>query len=209
LILALTKHVVTEDAAVRAGAWQRSLGNELAGATLGIIGLGNLGSKVAKIGAAFGMHVQAWSQNLDPDRAAALGVAAVTKEELLETSDVVTLHLRLSERTRGTIGPAELAAMRPTAVLVNTSRGPLVDTAALLEALRARAIRGAGLDVYDEEPLPADHPLRSAPNTVLTPHVGFVTREGYEHHFAQVVEGIAAWSRGAPLRVLNPADGIG
>jgi phosphoglycerate dehydrogenase-like enzyme len=202
LILALRKNLLVEASAVREGGWQRTLGRELAGATLGVVGLGNLGARVARVGLAFGMRVVAWSQNLRPERAAEVGVEAVSKGELLATSDVVTLHLKLSDRTRGIIGPAELEAMRSDALLVNTSRGPLVDTEALLEALRAGTIGGAGLDVYDDEPLPVDHPLRTAPNTVLTPHVGFVTRESYEHHFAQVVEGIEAWLEGSPVRVL-------
>jgi phosphoglycerate dehydrogenase-like enzyme len=202
LILALRKNLLAETAAMREGGWQRTLGRELAGATLGIVGLGNLGSRVARVGLAFGMRVCAWSQHLQPQRAAEVGVEAVSKDELLTAADVVTLHLKLSDRTRGIIGAPELETMRPDAVLVNTSRGSLVDTAALLDALRTGSIGGAGLDVYDEEPLPADHPLRTAPNTVLTPHVGFVTREGYEHHFTQVVEGIEAWLEGAPVRVL-------
>jgi phosphoglycerate dehydrogenase-like enzyme len=202
LILALRKNLLVETAAVREGGWQRTLGRELAGATLGVVGLGNLGARVARVGLAFGMRVVAWSQNLRPERAAELEVEAVSKEELLATSDVVTLHLKLSDRTRGIIGATELDAMRSDAALVNTSRGALVDTEALLEALRAGTIGGAGLDVYDDEPLPVDHPLRTAPNTVLTPHVGFVTREGYEHHFTQVVEGIEAWLAGTPIRVL-------
>jgi phosphoglycerate dehydrogenase-like enzyme len=202
LILALRKNLLVETASVRAGGWQRTLGRELSGATLGVVGLGNLGARVARVGLAFGMRVVAWSQNLRPERAAEVEVEAVSKEELLATSDVVTLHLKLGDRTRGIIGAAELEAMRSDAVLVNTSRGPLVDTEALLEALRAGTIGGAGLDVYDDEPLPVDHPLRTAPNTVLTPHVGFVTRESYEHHFAQVVEGVEAWLEGSPVRVL-------
>jgi phosphoglycerate dehydrogenase-like enzyme len=205
LILALRKNLLEETAAVREGGWQRTLGRELAGATLGVVGLGNLGTRVARVGAAFGMRVVAWSQHLQADRAAAVGVQAVTKDDLLTSADVVTLHLKLSDRTRGIIGAAELAAMAPDAVLVNTSRGPLVDTDALLEALRTGSIGGAGLDVYDEEPLAPDHPLRTAPNTVLTPHVGFVTREGYEHHFTQVVEGIEGWLAGEPIRVMTPA----
>ena len=206
LILALTKNLVVEERAVRDGGWQRTLGGELAGATLGVVGLGKLGTRVAAVGRAFGMEVLAWSQNLREETAHAVGVRAVTKQELLHRADVVTLHLRLSERTRGVIGAAELDAMRSTAVLVNTARGPLVDEQALLDALNAGVIAGAGLDVYEVEPLPVDHPLRSTPNTVLTPHVGFVTREGYEHHFHQVVEGIAAWREGTPVRVMNPNE---
>lgn len=203
LILALVRDLLGQERSVRDGGWQRGLGGEVAGRTLGVIGLGRLGSKVATIGQAFGMDVVAWSQNLRPEVAAEQGVRAVTKDELLATSDVVTLHLKLSERSMGVIGAAELAAMKSTAFLVNTSRGPLVDEAALLDALRDGQIAGAGLDVYDVEPLPKGHPLRSAPNTVLTPHVGYVTQESYAHHFTQVVEGIRAWLDGAPVRVMN------
>ena len=203
LILALAKNLVVEHDSMQEGGWQRLLGRELEGATLGVIGLGRLGSKVARLGRAFGMDVIAWSKNLDPEEAASLTVRAVTKEELLRTADIVTLHLRLSERNRGVIGAKELAMMRTTALLINTSRGPLVDEAALLEALHSGSIAGAGLDVYDHEPLPSDHPLRSTPNTVLLPHVGFVTREAYEHHFTQVVEEIDAWLDGAPMRVID------
>ena len=203
LILALVRDLLAQERSIRNGGWQAGLGGEVAGRTLGVIGLGRLGSKVAKIGQAFGMDVVAWSQNLRPEVAAEQGVRAVTKEELLAASDVVTLHLKLSERSEGVIGAAELAAMKSTAFIVNTSRGPLIDEAALLAALAEGQIAGAGLDVYDVEPLPTDHPLRSAPNTVLTPHVGYVTQESYVHHFTQVVEGIRAWLDGAPVRVLN------
>ena len=206
LILALCKHVVSEDRAVRDGGWQRSIGRELAGATLGVVGLGNLGTKVARVGQAFGMEVIAWSQNLRPEAAADVGVRAVPKETLLRTADIVTIHLKLSARTRGIIGAAEIDHLQPTALLVNTSRGPLVDEEALRSALHAGAIAGAGIDVYETEPLPVDHPWRSTPNTVLTPHVGYVTEEGYRHHFTQAVEGIAAWLDGAPIRVLRPAS---
>jgi phosphoglycerate dehydrogenase-like enzyme len=194
LILALARHVTEEDAAVRAGGWQHTVGLELAGRTLGVIGLGRLGSQVARIGEAVGMQVIAWSQNLD---------TPLTKEELLRRSDVVTIHLRLSERTRGLIGAEELALMKPTAYLVNTSRGPIVDEGALLEALRDGTIAGAGIDVYATEPLPLDHPLRSAPNTVLTPHIGYVTDASYARFYADAVEDIAAFLRGEPLRVIN------
>lgn len=206
LILALVRDLLAQDRAIREGGWQRGIGGELAGRTLGVVGLGNLGSKVAHVGQAFGMDVVAWSQNLRPEVATDQGVRPVTKEELLATSDVVTLHLKLSDRTTGIIGARELAAMKPTAFIVNTSRGPLIDEQALLTALREGWIAGAGLDVYDVEPLPRDHPLRTAPNTVLTPHVGYVTEESYRHHFEQVVEGIGAWLDGSPIRVLN-ADG--
>jgi len=204
LILGLARHVHEEDAAVRAGGWQHTIGPELYGRTLGVIGLGRQGSRVAGYGAAFSMRVIAWSQNLDPGRASGLGVEAVaTLEELLAQSDVVTIHVRLSERTRGLIGARELGLMRPDAYLVNTSRGPIVDEAALLEALEAGRIAGAALDVYDREPLPPDHPLRRAPNTVLTPHLGYVTEEGYALFYSQTVEDIEAFLAGAPVRVLS------
>jgi phosphoglycerate dehydrogenase-like enzyme len=202
LILALARHICAEDREVRDGGWQHTLGFELAGARLGVVGLGKLGSEVARIGLAFGMDVVAWSQNLQSVYAKELGVQAVTKQELFATSDVVTVHLKLSARTVGIIGADELAAMRRTAYLVNTSRGPLIDEGALIEALRAGSIAGAGLDVFDVEPLPADHPLRSAPNTVLTPHVGYVTTATYERWWPQVVENISTWADGKAVRVL-------
>jgi phosphoglycerate dehydrogenase-like enzyme len=203
LILALTRNVAREDAGMRAGGWQQTIGPELAGRTLGVLGLGRQGSRVAAIGRAFGMDVIAWSQNLDPAHAGSLGVQAVGREELLHRADVVTIHLRLSERTRGLIGPAELASIGPRAYLVNTSRGPIVDEAALLAALRDGTIAGAGLDVFEVEPLPGDHPLRSAPNTVLTPHLGYVTSGNYERYFREAVEDVAAYLRGDALRVLT------
>ena len=202
LILALARHICAEDREVREGGWQRTLGFELAGARLGVVGLGKLGSEVAKIGLAFGMDVVAWSQNLQPPHAAEFGVRAVAKDELFATSDVVTLHLKLSDRTRGIVGTEELAAMRRTAYLVNTSRGPLIDEDALIEALRTGSIAGAGLDVFDVEPLPAQHPLRTVPNTVLTPHVGYVTTGTYERWWPQVVENIRSWAQGEAIRVL-------
>jgi phosphoglycerate dehydrogenase-like enzyme len=203
LILALARHIPAEDRAIRDGGWQHTVGLELAGLTLGVIGLGRLGSQVARIGQAFGMEVIAWSHNLDPEHARGLGVAPVAKDELLGRSDVVTIHVRLGDRSRGLIGAAELARMKPTALLINTSRGPIVDEAALLAALHGGEIAGAGLDVYDVEPLPPDHPLRGAPNTVLTPHVGYVTSAGYKAFYEDAVEDIAAFLRGDPVRVIN------
>ena len=203
LILALTRNVCAEDARVRAGGWQQTIGPELQGRTLGVIGLGRQGSRVAAIGQAFEMEVIAWSQNLRAEAAAALGVEAVERDELLRRSDVVTLHLRLSERTHHLIGAPELALMKPTAHLVNTSRGPIVDERALLDALASGTIAGAGLDVYDVEPLPPDHPLRSAPNTVVTPHIGYVSLGNYAVFFRDVVEDIAAYLGGEPVRVLG------
>lgn len=202
LILVLARHICAEDRQVRAGGWQHTLGLELAGARLGVVGLGKLGGEVARIGLAFGMDVVAWSQNLQPAQAAELGVRAVAKDELFATSDVVTVHLKLSDRTRGVIGRDELALMRRSAYIVNTSRGPLIDEVALIEALRSGSIAGAGLDVFDVEPLPADHPLRTLPNTVLTPHVGYVTTGTYERWWQQVVEDISSWAEGEALRVL-------
>ena len=202
LILALFRQIPREDRLVREGKWQTTVGLGLAGKTLGIIGLGTIGSQVAKVGAAFNMEVIAWSQNLDAERASRAGAKRVERDELLARSDVVTIHLVLSERTRGLIGERELATMKPTAFLVNTSRGPIVDEAALAAALKKGTIAGAGIDVYDNEPIAPDHPLLSAPNTVLTPHLGYVTREGYSAYFRGAVEDIAAWRRGAPVRVL-------
>jgi phosphoglycerate dehydrogenase-like enzyme len=203
LILALTRHVPAEDAAMRAGGWQHTIGPELAGHRLGIVGLGRLGARMAAIARAFEMEVVAWSQNLTAERAAEAGAARVDKDELFATADVVTIHLVLSDRTRGLVGMSELALMRPTAYLVNTSRGPIVDEAALLDALHAGRIAGAALDVYDTEPLPGDHPLRRAPNTVLTPHIGYVTTGTYEVFYRDAVEDVERWLAGDPVRVLN------
>jgi phosphoglycerate dehydrogenase-like enzyme len=203
LILSLFRHIPREDRALREGHWQTTLGLGLAGKTLGIIGLGNIGSQVARIGAAFNMEVIAWSQNLDAERSRKAGAQRVERDELLARSDVVTLHLVLSDRTRGLIGARELALMKPTAFLVNTSRGPIVDEAALAGALAKGTLGGAGVDVYGVEPIGSDHPLLRAPNTVLTPHLGYVTRESYRAYFGGAVEDIAAWRRGAPLRVLD------
>lgn len=203
LILAVARHVPQEDARLRAGGWQHTIGTDLAGRTLGVVGLGRLGTQVARIGAAFGMDVVAWSTHLDPAVAAEAGVRAVAKDELFATADVVTVHYKLSPRSVGIVGRDDLVRMKPTAFLINTSRGPLVDTGALLEALHAGRIGGAGLDVYDVEPLPADHPLRSAPRTVLTPHLGYVTQDTYATFFPQAVEDIAAWAAGSPVRVLG------
>jgi len=203
LILAAMRGLPGEDRSLRTGGWQTTVGRSLQGATLGVVGLGRLGSRVARIGQAFGMRTIAWSTNLTEEKAAEHDVEAVSKERLLAESDVVTIHQVLSSRTRGLIGAAELAAMKPTAWLVNTSRGPIVDEAALIEALRQRRIGGAALDVYDTEPLPADHPLRDLPNTVLTPHVGYVVRDLYEVFYRDAVEDIAAYQAGEPIRVMS------
>lgn len=202
MMIALTRHLVPEDAAVRAGGWQHTIGPGLAGSTLGVVGLGRLGVPVATLARAFGMRVLAWSPHLSADRAEPHGVTAVSKQELFASSDIVTIHMPLSERSRGIVGAAEFAAMKPTAYLINTSRGPIVDEPALLDALHTGRIAGAGLDVYDIEPLPADHPLRSMSNTLLLPHIGYVSTDGYRAWFAQVVEDILAWDDGRPVRVL-------
>lgn len=203
LIIALTRNFMQEDAAVRAGGWQHTIGPGLAGSTLGVIGLGRLGVPVATLAQAFGMSVIAWSPNLTQARADPHHVRSVSKQELFADSDVITIHMPLSEASKGIVGAPELALMKPSAYLVNTSRGPIVDEAALVDALRDRRIAGAGLDVFDTEPLPPDHPLRSLPNTLLLPHIGYVTTDNYAGWFAQVVEDILAWSDGQPLRVLQ------
>ncbi|HJE78164.1 MAG TPA: D-2-hydroxyacid dehydrogenase family protein [Brevibacterium epidermidis] len=203
LILSVLRSIPAEDAAVRGGGWQSTVGGDLDGHRLGVVGLGRLGTKVARVGAAFGMDVVAWSQNLDAERADALGVRAVSKDELFSTADVVTIHYKLSDRSRGLVGAAELEAMKPDGILVNTSRAGLVDTDALITVLEAGGIRGAGLDVHDEEPLPVDHRLRSTPRTVLTPHLGYVTEDTYRIFFTQAVDDIAAWIAGAPIRVIG------
>jgi phosphoglycerate dehydrogenase-like enzyme len=203
LILAAARNLAPETASMRAGGWQVSLGTGLHGKTLGLLGLGRIGSEVARIGQAFGMTPIAWSQNLTADKAEQVGVRAVTKEGLFAESDVLTIHLVLSARTRGLVGTAELSAMKESAILVNTSRGPIVEESALIETLRANRIRGAAIDVYDNEPLPADHPLRSLPNATLTGHVGYVTRELFERFYGDAVEDIAAFTAGSPIRLMG------
>jgi phosphoglycerate dehydrogenase-like enzyme len=200
LILGLARHIAEESVAVRSGGWQVTLGTDLFGKTLGIVGLGRIGLGVARVATAFGMHVLAWSENLSSERAAGAGCVLVGKEELFRRSDIVSLHLVLSERSAGIVGRAELAAMKPSALLVNTSRGPLVDEQALIDALTDGAIAGAGLDVFSEEPLPPDHPFRSLPNVLATPHIGYVTTETYDLFFREVVEDITAFLQGAPIR---------
>lgn len=203
LILALLRQIPAEDRATREGRWQVSCGLGLNGKTLGVIGLGNLGSRVAKVGRAFEMDVIAWSQNLTAARAAEVGATLVTKDELLARSDVVSIHLVLSDRTRGLLGARELSQMKKTAHLINTSRGPIVDEAALVSALRSGTIAGAGLDVFDDEPLTLDHPLRRLPNTVITPHLGYVTDEGYRIFYGHALEDVKAWLAGQPVRVIR------
>jgi phosphoglycerate dehydrogenase-like enzyme len=202
LILALARRIPAEDRALREGRWQESVGVGLEGKTLGVVGLGRIGSAVARVGASFGMRLIAWSQNLTAQRAAEAGAELATKEALFRDGDVVTIHLVLSERTRGLVGARELGLMKPTAFLVNTSRGPIVEEDSFLAALAEGRIAAAGLDVYDEEPLPAGHPLRAAQNTVLTPHLGYVTEESYALFYAQTVEAISAYLDGSPVRVL-------
>jgi phosphoglycerate dehydrogenase-like enzyme len=193
LILASARHISSEAASVRGGGWQHTLGDDLAGRTLGILGLGNVGSGVAEVGLAFGMNVIAWSKNLTSDVATAAGARLVSKEELLRTADVISIHMVLSARTVGLIGAAEFALMKPSARLINTSRGPLVVEAALLNALSNHRISGAAIDVYDVEPLPQDHPYRRAESLLATPHIGYVTRGLYEVFYRDSVESISAW----------------
>src|SRR3954468_9743239 len=204
LILAVTRHIPQEDAGVRAGGWQQTIGGDLAGARLGVVGLGRLGTQVARVGPAFGMDVVAWSQNLSDERAAEHGVRRVEREELFATADVVTVHLLWSKRTRGLIGADDFARMKPTATFINTSRGPIVQEQSLVDALELGRIAGAGIDVFDEEPLPADSRMRTLPRTVLTPHLGYVTRGTYEIFYGEAVEDVAAWVAGEPVRVIQP-----
>lgn len=203
LIIALAKRVTADDHSMRAGRWCETPTVGLNGKTLGVIGLGRLGPRVAGFGQAFGMNVAAWSLNLTRERCDEVGVTLASREELFATSDFVTVHLTLGERSRGLIGAADFALMKPTAYFVNTSRGPIVDEAALVDALQRNAIAGAGLDVYDIEPLPADHPLRRLPNTIVTPHTGYVTKENFELFFTTTVSNIRAWLDGEPVNVLT------
>jgi phosphoglycerate dehydrogenase-like enzyme len=204
LILAILRNVPAEFAAVQKGEWQISIGGDLKGKTIGLVGLGNIGARMAEIAQAFGMGVIAWSQNLTRETAEEHGAQLVTKEELFCLADIVTVHLVLSPRSKGIVGTAELTLMKPTAFLINTSRGPLVDETALIHALQNRTIAGAALDVYDVEPLPESHPFRSLDRLLVTPHVGFVTTETYKIFYQDTVENIAAWLSGRPVRVTNP-----
>jgi phosphoglycerate dehydrogenase-like enzyme len=207
LILALVRRIPMEDREMRRGNWQTTMGEGLQGKTLGVIGLGRLGSQVASVGRVFGMSVVAWSENLTRERAEAAGVElAGSKAELLGRSDVVTIHLVLSDRTRGLIGVAELGLMWETSYLVNTSRGPIVDEWALVEALRSRSIAGAGIDVFETEPVPVGHPLLELSNVVLTPHLGYVTKETYEVFYGEAMEDIVAFLDGSPVRVIEGAS---
>ena len=204
LILGLARNLVAESVALRSGGqWPNAIGTDLAGATLGLLGLGRIGADVARVGLAFGMHVQAWSQNLTPDQAAAHGVhCARSMHDLFSSSDFVSIHLVLGDRTRGLVDQAALESMRPSAYLINTARAAIVDQAALLDVLQRRGIAGAGLDVFDLEPLPAAHPFRTLPNVLATPHLGYVTRSNYAAYFTQVVEDIQAYLVGRPIRIV-------
>jgi phosphoglycerate dehydrogenase-like enzyme len=204
LIMAMVRNIPAEDASVRAGGWQRTLGPELAGSSLGILGLGRLGQVTARYARAFDMRVIAWSQNLTAEVAAEHGAELVSKQELFERSDIVTVHLKLSDRSRGLVGEQELRWLGPNGYLVNTSRGPIVDEQALVAALSEGTIAGAGLDVFDVEPLPAAHPLRTMPNTVVTPHIGYASRQSYARIYGESIADVLAWLDGSPVRVLNP-----
>jgi len=204
LILALARNIPLEAAAMRTGGWQSTIGIDLNGRTLGLVGLGRLGGRMAKLGRAFGMKVIAWSANLTQQVAYEQGAERVDKDALFRVADIVSIHTRLSDRTRGLVGARELALMKPSALLVNTSRGPIIDLAALLEILRAGRIAGCALDVYDVEPLPAGHPLRSSPRVLLTPHLGYVTEETYRAFYGGKVAAIEAWLAGKPIHVISP-----
>jgi D-3-phosphoglycerate dehydrogenase len=204
LMLELTRRIGYENARMKAGVpWQTTIGLDLEGLTLGVLGLGKLGTRTATIAQAFGMKVIAWSQNLTPEKCQEAGVAYAGKEDLFRQADFVTIHLVLSQRTRGLVGAKELALMKPSAYIINTSRGPIIEEAALLAALRGKAIAGAGLDVFDVEPLPTDHPLRKMDNVVLTPHLGYVAMQNYRAYFAGVVDDIRAFLDGKPVRVID------
>jgi phosphoglycerate dehydrogenase-like enzyme len=203
LILELTRNIGRENARMHAGeSLQKFVGIEIEGRTLGVVGLGKLGAKVSGLAKAFGMNVIAWSPNLTPERCKEVGVGYVSKEELFATADIITVHVVLSQRSRGLVGREDLARMKPTSYLVNTARGPVVDEAALLETLQQKKIAGAAVDVFSVEPLPTDHPFRKLDNIVLTPHLGYVTEESFRSHYSQMVEGIDGWLKGEPLRRL-------
>ncbi len=203
LIMAATRNLVVEANALRAGQWQQGLGGDLYGKTLAILGLGSIGKRVAQFGQVFGMRVIAWSENLTAERAAEVGVTYVSKQELFEQADVLSVHLVLSDRSRGIVDAQALDWMKPTALLVNTARGPIVDEAALIKALQKKRLAGAALDVFEHEPLPELHPFRTLDNVLATPHVGYVSRQNYEQFFSQMIEDIQAWAAGAPVRLLT------
>lgn len=204
LILSVLRRIPQLDRSTRAGCWGDGIGSGLAGKVLGVLGLGKLGTQVARVGLAFGMKVVAWSQNMTPEKAAEAGAARLDKDEFFATADIITVHVVLSERTRGLIGQSEIGLMKSTAYIINTSRGPVIDEKALVEALREGRIAGAGLDVFETEPLPVDHPFLTLPNTVVTPHVGYVCKEGFQTYFSHACEDVAAWLAGKPVRVLGP-----
>ncbi len=203
LIMALGRNLLAEAASLRNGGWQVGLGRDLYGKTLGILGLGAIGQRIAGYGQAFGMRVIAWSENLTAERAAALGVEYVDKRTLFEQADVLTVHLVLGPRSRGLVDAQALGWMKPTAYLVNTARGPIVDEAALIAALQEKRLAGAALDVFDQEPLPADHPFRHLDNVLATPHVGYVSEANYRVFYGQMIEDIQAWAADAPIRVIG------
>ncbi|WRH90184.1 D-2-hydroxyacid dehydrogenase family protein [Pseudomonas fluorescens] len=203
LIMAATRNLANEANALRAGHWQQGLGGDLHGKTLGILGLGSIGQRVAQFGQVFGMKVIAWSENLTAERAEQAGVRYVSKQALFEQADVLSVHLVLSERSRGLVDAQALGWMKPTALLVNTARGPIVDEAALIKALQKQHIAGAALDVFEQEPLPAMHPFRTLDNVLATPHVGYVSRQNYEQFFSQMIEDVQGWATGEPVRLLN------
>jgi phosphoglycerate dehydrogenase-like enzyme len=203
LVMAATRNLVKEANALRAGQWQQGLGGDLHGKTLGILGLGSIGQRVAQFGQVFGMKVIAWSENLTAERAEQAGVTHVSKQQLFEQADVLSVHLVLSERSRGLVDAQALGWMKPTALLVNTARGPIVDEAALIKALQKQHIAGAALDVFEQEPLPSMHPFRTLDNVLATPHVGYVSRQNYEQFFSQMIEDIQGWAAGEPVRLLN------
>lgn len=203
LIMASTRNLLAEANSLRAGGWQVGLGGDLHGKTLGVLGLGSIGQKVAQFAKVFGMRVIAWSENLTPQRAAESGVIWVSKRELFEQADILTIHLVLSDRSRGLVDAQALGWMKPTARLVNTARGPIVDEKALVQALSSGRLAGAALDVYADEPLPAEHPLRSLPNVLATPHIGYVSEQNYRQFYQKMIEDIQAWANGVPVRVLG------
>ncbi|WP_283188122.1 D-2-hydroxyacid dehydrogenase family protein [Pseudomonas sp. PMCC200344] len=203
LIMAATRNLVVEANALRAGLWQQSLGGDLHGKTLAILGLGSIGTRVARFGQVFGMRVIAWSENLTAERAAEVGVTYVSKQELFEQADVLSVHLVLSDRSRGLVDAQALDWMKPSALLVNTARGPIVDEAALIKALQKRRLAGAALDVFEQEPLSPHHPFRTLENVLATPHVGYVSQQNYHQFFSQMIEDIQAWSAGEPIRLLS------
>jgi len=204
LMLELTRHIGYENARLHAGAtWQSTIGPDLEGMTLGVLGLGKLGTRTANIAKAFGLKVIAWSQNLTPEKASEAGATHVSKDDLFRQSDFITIHVVLSPRSRGLVGANEFGLMKPTAYIINTSRGPIIDEAALLAALRDKKIAGAGLDVFDIEPLPLDHPLRKMDNAVITPHLGYVSEQNYKNYFAGVAEDIRGFLDGKPVRVMT------